>query len=89
MTEDNSIKHYKGKADAEREKLQVAEEAASDVQKEFEVRVPRLWYEDVVSDLPMSSELDPEGAPVLRAVGQPTQGRRGSAQPRCCAGCAS
>ena len=37
MTEDNSIKHYKGKADAEREKLQVAEEAASDVQKEFEV----------------------------------------------------
>ena len=43
MTEDNSIKHYKGKADAEREKLQVAEEAASDVQKEFEVSYVRYW----------------------------------------------
>ena len=84
-----NVQYYQGKLREEEEKVKEAEEVAGNVQKEFEVRVPRLWYEDVVSDLPMSSELDPEGAPVLRAVGQPTQGRRGSAQPRCCAGCAS
>ena len=37
MRQDQHITHYKGKADAEREKLKVAEEAAADVQKEFEV----------------------------------------------------
>ena len=37
MQADHSIQHYQARADAEREKLKAAEEAANDVQAEFEV----------------------------------------------------
>ncbi len=39
MREDQLIQHHKNKAEAEREKLKTAEEAAKDVEAEFEVCV--------------------------------------------------
>ena len=37
MAESKAIEHYQGKADAERQKLAVAQQTADDVQQEFEV----------------------------------------------------
>lgn len=56
MTQDQHIKHYKVKADAEREKLKVAEDAASDVQKEYEVGTSTIIH-TALPDLSPSSGL--------------------------------
>lgn len=70
-----SAQYYEKKLKEEEKEVKTAEETAADVQKEFEVRLLRLRYGSVVLNLPVSLELDPEGTPILRAVGEPTQGR--------------
>ena len=49
MAEDNAINHYTSKADAERLKLQAAQQAEQVVKDEFEVRTRRSITEVVIA----------------------------------------
>lgn len=76
LTAQQSVQYYEKKLRDEDKEVKNAEATAADVQKEFEVRLASsVAVRECSADSLVPLELDAEGTPVLRAVGEPTQSR--------------